>query len=77
MSLSTETAAKGEALRQKKKLKADMNELAIALEHANGSNMEAQATIKKYHHQVDNDQHPQPLNSHILHSHPLYLPFIR
>ena len=52
VSLSTETAAKGEALRQKKKLEADMNELAIALEHANGSNMEAQATIKKYHHQV-------------------------
>ena len=56
MSLSTETAAKGEALRQKKKLEADMNELAIALEHANGSNMEAQATIKKYHHQIKEAQ---------------------
>ena len=55
-SLSTETAAKGEALRQKKKLEADMNELAIALEHANGSNMEAQATIKKYHHQIKEAQ---------------------
>ena len=58
MSLSTETAAKGEALRQKKKLEADMNELAIALEHANGSNMEAQATIKKYHHQVKSSSTP-------------------
>merc|ERR1712212_116274 len=56
VSLSTETADKGEALRQKKKLEADMNELAIALEHANGSNMEAQATIKKYHHQIKEAQ---------------------
>merc|ERR1711978_126214 len=37
-SLENETRAKGEAIRQKKKLEADMNELSIALEHANGSN---------------------------------------
>ena len=47
-SLENETRAKGEALRQKKKLDADMNELTIALEHANGSNQEAQSVIKKY-----------------------------
>merc|ERR1719234_297626 len=47
-SLENETKAKGEALRQKKKLDADMNELTIALEHANGSNQEAQSVIKKY-----------------------------
>merc|ERR1711988_189860 len=47
-SLENETRAKGEAIRQKKKLEADMNELSIALEHANGSNTESQATIKKY-----------------------------
>ena len=55
-SLSNETAAKGEALRQKKKLEADINELSIALEHANGSNVESQATIKKYQHQIKEAQ---------------------
>ena len=29
-----------------------MNELSIALEHANGSNTESQATIKKYQNQI-------------------------
>jgi len=51
-SLENETRAKGEAIRQKKKLEADMNELSIALEHANGSNTESQATIKKYQNQI-------------------------
>merc|ERR1711971_1095652 len=37
---------------QKKKLEADMNELSIALEHANGSNTESQVTIKKYQQQI-------------------------
>merc|ERR1711881_687917 len=46
-SLENETKAKGEALRHKKKLEADLNELDIALEHANGANNEAQQTIKK------------------------------
>merc|ERR1712095_29548 len=41
-SLENETRAKGEGIRQKKKLEADINELDIALEHANGSNAEAQ-----------------------------------
>merc|ERR1712213_225532 len=50
-SLENETRAKGEAIRQKK-LEADMNELSIALEHANGSNTESQATIKKYQNQI-------------------------
>merc|ERR1711992_500590 len=45
-SLENETRAKGEGIRQKKKLEADINELSIALEHANGSNTESQATIK-------------------------------
>merc|ERR1712121_46836 len=51
-SLENETRAKGEAIRQKKKLEADMNELSIALEHANGANVESQATIKKYQNQI-------------------------
>merc|ERR1711937_1050353 len=37
-SLENETRAKGEAIRMKKKLESDINELDIALEHANGSN---------------------------------------
>merc|ERR1712226_944317 len=55
-SLENETRAKGEALRQKKKLEADMNELSIALEHANGSNTESQCTIKKYQNQIKDSQ---------------------
>merc|ERR1712001_457639 len=51
-SLENETRAKGEAIRQKKKLEADMNELSIALEPAYGSNTESQVTIKKYQGQI-------------------------
>ena len=38
--METEARAKQEAVRQKKKLEADINELGIALEHANGANDE-------------------------------------
>merc|ERR1712218_356804 len=51
-SLETEAKAKTEAFRHKKKLEADLNELDIALEHANGANSEAQQTIKKYQGQI-------------------------
>merc|ERR1712218_473522 len=51
-SLETEAKAKTEAFRHKKKLEADLNELDIALEHANGANAEAQQTIKKYQGQI-------------------------
>jgi len=51
-SLETESKAKNEAFRHKKKLEADLNELDIALEHANGANAEAQQTIKKYQGQI-------------------------
>lgn len=40
----------------KKKLEADINELDIALEHANGANAEAQRTIKKYQAQIRDAQ---------------------
>ena len=43
-SLETETKAKGEAIRHKKELEADLNELDIALEHANG--------VKKYQNYI-------------------------
>ena len=55
-SLENECKAKGEAIRQKKKLEADQTELCIALEHANASNTESQATIKKYQQQIKASQ---------------------
>merc|ERR1712168_739895 len=55
-SLENETKAKGEAIRHKKKLEADLNELDIALEHANGSNAETQQTIKKYQANIKESQ---------------------
>merc|ERR1711983_713907 len=51
-SLENESRAKNEAFRHKKKPEADLNELDIALEHANGANSEAQQTIKKYQGQI-------------------------
>ena len=41
-SLETEQKAKAEGLRVKKKLEGDINELEIALDHANKANSEAQ-----------------------------------
>ena len=47
-SLESEQRAKAEALRVKKKLEGDINELEIALDHANKANNEAQKSIKRY-----------------------------
>ena len=47
-SLEGEQRSKTEALRIKKKLEADINELEIALDHANKANAEGQKTIKRY-----------------------------
>merc|ERR1712110_369365 len=47
-SLEAECRAKAEALRIKKKLESDINELEIALDHANKANAEAHKTIKRY-----------------------------
>jgi len=47
--LEVESKGKGEALRMKKKLEADIVELETALEHANAANAETQKVIKKYH----------------------------
>ncbi|EFP05608.1 hypothetical protein GCK72_018221 [Caenorhabditis remanei] len=46
--LEAETKQKEEALRIKKKLESDINDLEIALDHANRANADAQKTIKKY-----------------------------
>merc|ERR1712241_1269492 len=47
-SLGAEQRAKSEALRIKKKLESDINELEIALDHANKANSEGQKAIKRY-----------------------------
>merc|ERR1712045_1058317 len=50
--MGAETRAKAEALRIKKKLESDINELEIALDHANKANSEAQKAIKRYQGQM-------------------------
>ena len=50
-SLEAEARAKTEALRIKKKLESDINELEIALDHANKANSEAHKSIKRYQNQ--------------------------
>ena len=47
-SLEGEQRSKAEALRIKKKLEGEINELEIALDHANKANNEAQKSIKRY-----------------------------
>ena len=51
-SLEAESRAKAEALRLKKKLESDINELEIALDHANKANAEAHKSIKRYQNQL-------------------------
>merc|ERR1711978_721342 len=51
-SLETEQRAKGEALRLKKKLEGDINELEIGLDHANKANAEGLKAIKRYQGQL-------------------------
>merc|ERR1712126_227636 len=51
-SLEAESRAKAEALRIKKKLESDINELEIALDHANKANAEANKSIKRYQGQL-------------------------
>merc|ERR1712045_247662 len=51
-SLEAESRAKAEALRIKKKLESDINELEIALDHASKANAEGQKAIKRYQGQL-------------------------
>merc|ERR1712018_465522 len=51
-SMETEQKAKAEGLRIKKKLEGEINELEIALDHANKANNEAQKSIKRYQGQM-------------------------
>merc|ERR1719312_830932 len=51
-SLEIEQRAKAEALRIKKKLEGDINELEIGLDHANKANAEGLKAIKRYQNQL-------------------------
>merc|ERR1711910_122048 len=51
-SLESEQRSKAEGLRIKKKLEGEINELEIALDHANKANNEAQKSIKRYQGQM-------------------------
>merc|ERR1711988_1225538 len=51
-SIETEQRAKGEGLRIKKQLEGEINELEIALDHANKANAEGQKAIKRYQTQL-------------------------
>merc|ERR1712098_637090 len=51
-SLETEQRSKAEALRIKKKLEGTINELEIALDHANKANAEGMKAIKRYQGQL-------------------------
>merc|ERR1712108_22148 len=51
-SLESEQRAKAEALRIKKKLEGDINELEIGLDHANKANSEGMKTVKRYQGQL-------------------------
>merc|ERR1711971_1476172 len=50
--IETESKAKAEAVRMKKKLESDVVDLDTSLEHANAANAETQKTIKKYHSSI-------------------------
>merc|ERR1711892_699559 len=51
-SIETEQRAKGEALRAKKQLEGEINELEIGLDHANKANSEGLKSIKRYQGQL-------------------------
>merc|ERR1712106_934114 len=51
-SLEAEAKAKAEALRMKKKLESDINELEISIDHSNKANSDLQKGIKKIHIEI-------------------------
>merc|ERR1712183_1136076 len=51
-SIETEQRAKGEALRVKKQLEGEINELEIGLDHANKANSEGLKSVKRYQGQL-------------------------
>ena len=58
-SLESEQKAKGEALRVKKALEGEINELEIGLDHANKANTEGLKSIKRYQTQIKDTKRPR------------------
>merc|ERR1712036_115083 len=54
--IETESKAKAEALRMKKKLESDVLDLDTSLEHANAANQETQKSLKNLHDQIRGSQ---------------------
>merc|ERR1711981_558464 len=54
--MGTESKAKAEALRMKKKLESDVLDLDTSLEHANAANQESQRSLKNLHDQIRGSQ---------------------
>merc|ERR1711981_342023 len=54
--MGTESKAKAEALRMKKKLESDVLDLDTSLEHANAANQESQKSLKNLHDQIRGSQ---------------------
>jgi hypothetical protein len=52
-SLEAESKGKADAIRQKKKLEEDINELEVQLDHSNRSNADLIKQIKRSQQQVD------------------------
>ncbi len=52
-SLEAESKGKADAIRQKKKLEEDINELEVQLDHSNRSNADLIKQIKRLQQQVD------------------------
>merc|ERR1712080_571067 len=70
--IETESKAKAEALRMKKKLESDVLDLDTSLEHANAANAETQTTIKKYHDKLREAQgklEDEPRAKEVAHDH--------
>lgn len=53
VSLEGEVKGKTEALKLKKKLESDVNELEVHLDHANRNNAELQKSVKRVQQQLD------------------------
>jgi hypothetical protein len=51
-SLEAESKGKAEAIKQKKKLEGDINELEVQLDHSNRTNADLQKQIKKIQQQM-------------------------
>lgn len=58
-SLEAEAKGRAEALRMKKKMESDLNEMEIQLDHANKNNSELVKTLKRLQQQIK-VRHTQP-----------------